>query len=157
MMLEGLSLDEETTSHLRDAHNRPIPRVQQGLLLVRRGVVTSMDISDGLVEDLGKLCKASGVGAVIRPELVPTDRFLRKAYPDDWLSLALSGGEDYELMFTAPPDLMDDVAAEMVVPVSIIGDIVTEPRGVRVVDRDGAAIPVEQGGWDHFRRPRRTP
>ena len=157
MMLEGLSLDEETASHLRDAHNRPVPRVQQGLLLVRRGVVTAMDISDGLVEDLGKLCKASGVGAVIRSDLVPADSFLRRAYPDDWLSLALSGGEDYELMFAAPPELMDSVAVEMDVPVSIIGDIVAAPRGIRIVDQNGCAVSVKQGGWDHFRRPQRTP
>jgi len=157
MMLEGLSLDEEIAYHLRNAHNRPVPRVQQGLLLVRRGVVTAMDISDGLVEDLGKLCKASGVGAVIHSDLVPADSFLRRAYPDDWLSLALSGGEDYELMFTAPPELMDSVAKEMGVPVTIIGDVVAEPREVRIVDQNGCAIPVKQGGWDHFRRSRRTP
>ena len=98
---DGASVDDETSAHLRDAHNRPTPRVSEGLALVRAGVAAAMDISDGLVDDLGKMCAASGVGAVVRAERVPTDRSLRRAYPHEYLELALTGGEDYELLFTA--------------------------------------------------------
>ena len=145
------TFDDETASHLRDAHVRPMPRVAQGMTLAEQGVVTAMDISDGLVDDLGKMCKASGVGAVIRADRVPADDILKKAYPDDWLSLALGGGEDYELLFTAPPEVMGRVAAMLGVPVSVIGDIVEGPPDVKVLDRDGSIMPIESGGWDHFR------
>ncbi len=150
------TFDDETSSHLINAHTRPMPRVAQGITLAKQGVVTAMDISDGLVDDLGKMCNVSGVGAVIRADLVPADGFLKKAYPDDWLSLALGGGEDYELLFTAPQEVMDKIAFPFTegldVPISIIGDIVEGPSEVKVLDRDGNALPVERGGWDHFRR-----
>lgn len=145
------SLDIDTPSHLGDAHNRPAPRVAEGVALARQGVACAMDISDGLVEDLGKMCKASGVGAVIYSDHVPADRFLRGAYPDDWLALALAGGEDYELLFTAPERVIERAVAALDIPVSVIGDMVEGPPEVRVLDRDGRVIPVEHGGWDHFR------
>ena len=150
MMRDELSFDEETTAHLADAHHRPVPRVGEGTLLVEYGVAAAMDVSDGLVDDLRKLCEASGVGGVVHAARVPADQFLRRAYPDDWLSLALSGGEDYELLFTAPQRVMDAVAALLEVPVSVIGEIVDEPRGVAVLDEDGSPVAVEHGGWDHF-------
>ena len=152
MLTDGLRFDEATATHLRDAHCRPVPRVHQGVVLVQQGVAAAMDISDGLVDDLGKLCVASHVGAVIRSDRVPADGFLRDAYPDDWLALALGGGEDYELLFTAPADTMDRVAPVLDVPVSVIGDIVEGLPRVEVLAPDGRAMTVEQGGWDHFRR-----
>ena len=156
MLRDGLRFNEQTADHLRNAHNRPVPRVAQGMLLVRHGVVAAIDISDGLVDDLGKLCEASGVGALIYADQVPADDFLRRSYPDDWLSMALSAGEDYELLFTAPPDLIDEVASSLDVPVAVIGEIVDEPAGVTVLDSSGKAIPVERGGWDHFRQAQRS-
>ena len=152
MFLDGLSFDDETAGHLKDAHNRPVPRVAQGRRLAARGVAAAIDISDGLVEDVGKLCKASGVGAVVRSDAVPIDEVLRRAYPDHWRSLALSGGEDYELAFTASPNIMDEVASDADVAVTVIGDIVAEPQEVRVLDQNGIPVPVERRGWDHFRR-----
>ena len=152
-MLQGeLSFDAQTSAHLANAHNRPVPRVPEGMLLVRHGVVAAIDVSDGLVDDLGKLCEASGVGARVHSDRVPADEFLRRAYPEEWLSLALSGGEDYELLFTAPPQLMGQLGALVAVPVTVIGDITDGPPGVTVLDPSGAAVPIEQGGWDHFRR-----
>ena len=144
-------LGEGTATHLRDAHNRPSPRVTEGMLLARRGVLAAIDISDGLVEDLRKLCEASGVGARVEADLVPADDSLKEAYPEDWLSLALTGGEDYELLFTAPPHVMREAASLPDVLVSVIGDVVSEPAGVTVLDWNGQAVVVGQGGWDHFR------
>ena len=152
MLIEGLGFDSETAGHLRNAHNRPVPRTPQGISLAQHGVVAAIDISDGLVEDLSKLCKASGVGAAIHADRVPADRFLREAFPDDWPELALGGGEDYELLFAAPPHVMDGVALTLDVPVSVIGDIVEGPPEVRVLDREGRVMPVERTGWDHFAR-----
>ena len=153
MLLDDLSFDDEVSAHLRNAHNRPVPRVAQGMVLARHGVAAAIDVSDGLVDDLAKLCKASGVGARVYSDRVPVDGFLKRAYPKEWLSLALSGGEDYELLFTAPHEVIEAVAPLLGVPVSVIGDIVDEPRGVAVLDKKGGrAIPVDSRGWDHFRQ-----
>ena len=153
MLQGGLRFDENTTHRLTEAHSRPTPRVAEGMVLARHGVTAAMDISDGLVADLGKLCEASDVGATLRSDLVPVHDSLKQAYPDDWLSLGLSGGEDYELLFSAPAGLMGDVAEAVEVPVTVIGDIVAGRPGVSVVDQDGAPVTVERGGWDHFSRP----
>ena len=150
MMRREADFDEETAAHLRDAHVRPTSRVAEGMLLARHEVLAAIDVSDGLIDDLGKMCQASGVGALVQSHLVPADAFLRLAYPDDWLSLALAGGEDYELLFTAPPEVLDDVASHLEVPVTVIGDIVGGPPGVRVLDERGASIQLDREGWDHF-------
>ena len=143
---------DRTAAHLRDAHNRPIPRVGQGQGLVRAGVRAAMDVSDGLVHDLGKLCAASGVGAVVHAEQAPADAFLREAYPEEWLDLALTGGEDYELLFTAPRRVMAAAAAALDVPVTVIGEIVEGEPGVTVLGADGRPRPMGAGGWEHFRQ-----
>ena len=151
MLTRGLAFDDETVAHLRNAHERPTPRVSQGAALARLGATAAIDVSDGLVEDLGKLCGASRVGATIRSDRVPADEYLRRAYPDGWLSLALSGGEDYELLFTAPSAVMNEIRSAVDVPVSVIGEVVSDGQGVTVVDQLGTPLPVETGGWDHFR------
>ena len=152
MLAKGVTVDLDTAGHLRDAHVRPVPRISEGVTLARRGVVAAMDISDGLVDDLRKLCDASAVGATVRANQVPVDDILKRAFPDAWLSLALGGGEDYELLFTAPSHIVDGVATELDVPVSVIGEIVDGPRDVRVIDSRGEVVPVQLGGWDHFAR-----
>lgn len=151
MLWQGAFANDEVVGHLRDAHNRPVPRVQAGLALARGGVVTAMDVSDGLVADLGKLCRASGVGAKVFADRVPADAFLREAYPSDWLALALGGGEDYELLFTAPPHVMKAVTTALDVPVAVVGEIVAGEPSVEVVDENGQAVPLEHSGWDHFK------
>ena len=152
MLADGLSFDRETADHLREAHNRPSPRVDQGAVLARHGVAAAIDVSDGFLDDLRKLCEASEVGAQIRSDWAPADDFLRRAFPDDWLTKALSGGEDYELLFTAPASVLETVMPKMGVPVSVIGDIVEGPPNVRVQDGDGNTVEIENGGWDHLRR-----
>ena len=136
---------------LKDAHNRPVPRVSEGEALARLGVRCAMDISDGLVDDLGKLCRASAVGAKIHAASIPADDRLKAAYPASWLSLALGGGEDYELLFTAPADVMQSVASAIATPITVIGEVVNVGQGVTVLDADGAPLDFGSGGWDHFR------
>jgi thiamine-monophosphate kinase len=148
-----LRIAAETVAHLEAAHNTPVPRVPEGLDLVALGITTAMDVSDGLVDDLGKICAASGVGAVIHSDRLPADRYLREAFPDDWRELALGGGEDYELLFTGPPELVRRCAESLKAPVSIIGEIVQGPA-VRVLDGRGQELEVRSGGWDHLARRR---
>lgn len=150
MLVEGLDFSKDVADHLASAHNHPIPRVKEGWELVRAGVKAAIDISDGLIDDLGKLCEASGVGASVTAGRIPVDGHLKRAYPDEWLELALSGGEEYELLFTAPQDVMERTVTTLEVPVSVIGEIVADPLGVEVFDASGDVITVEQGGWNHF-------
>ena len=152
MLLDGLRFDGATAKHLMNAHHRPMPRVTEGMALLDAGVLAAIDISDGLVDDLGKICRASGVGATIRSESVPVDQVLRGAYSDDWLDMALGGGEDYELLFTAPSAVIHEVASMLHVRVSVIGDVVEGQPVVIVMDEQGEPIPARRDGWDHLLR-----
>ena len=136
---------------LMNAHNRPMPRVPEGEVLARAGVRCAMDISDGLVDDLGKLCRASEVGARINATDIPADDRLKATYPSSWLKLALGGGEDYELLFTAPPEVMQSATVTLESPVTVIGEVVEVGQGVNVLDEDGIPMMIGSGGWDHFR------
>ncbi len=141
---------ENSTKRLRAAHFRPEPRLVAGQALARAGIRAAMDISDGLVGDLTKLCDASGVGAVVRQRDVPVSDALRSRFPDRWSSLALTGGEDYELLFTGREETVREAAETIDVRVTVIGEIVEASRGVSVLDADGDVIDAERGGWDHF-------
>lgn len=150
-VLNDLTSDE--FSELVRMHYRPAPRVQEAKALVESGVVCAMDVSDGLIADLEKICAASEVGASLNASSIPMPSALKAAYPEEALSLALSGGEDYELLFTAPFDLMDRIMARHRGMVTHIGSIVSEPDdGERVVVLDtlGEPIDIKKKGWDHL-------
>ena len=149
-------IDADVVAYLVGAHNRPRPRVVEGVALADVGVRCAMDVSDGLVDDLGKLCRASGVGARVYAARVAADARLKAAFPGEWLGLALGGGEDYELLFVAPPGVMRR-AVGVVSPPPVVVGVITEyadggsgPR-VAVVDGRGKAMDLASGGWDHFR------
>jgi thiamine-monophosphate kinase len=157
LMLDHTSMPAEAAEHLRQAHRRPQPAVAQGRILVEAGVRTAMDISDGLADDLSKLSKASGVAARIFAQQVPVHPLLRLAFPDQCLDLALGGGEDYLLLFTAPPDLMAQVMPRLPQGAAVIGEITSGPPGqVIIVDASGVARPANPSGWDHFTGDRQS-
>ncbi|MBT4515039.1 MAG: hypothetical protein HOC77_08130, partial [Chloroflexi bacterium] len=136
---------------LRHAHFKPIPRMAAGVALVTQGVQTGMDVSDGIADDLGKMCKASGLAARIRMPAIPVSDELKECFPDDYPAIALAGGEDYELLFTAPEAVMAAIAPSLDVPVSVIGEVVEgEPGSVTVTDERGRPIKLTDGGWDHL-------
>jgi thiamine-monophosphate kinase len=108
-----------------------------------------MDISDGLLDDLGKLCRASNVGATLDASAIPVDQAVQSAYPDESLALALSGGEDYQLLFAAPSESVQRVADLTNVQITIIGTI-ADGAGVTILDKDGKPLDIMTGGWDHF-------
>ncbi|MDA1227219.1 MAG: thiamine-phosphate kinase [Chloroflexi bacterium] len=142
--------DALASRHLRDAHNRPVPQVKAGLLMAEHGVTTAMDVSDGLLNDLTKICTASNVSAMLNAGSIPADDILKAAFPDDWLNLALGGGEDYELLFTAPADVMHGLRSALDVPMSVIGEVVAGEGSVNILDDNGSPMAVPRGGWDHF-------
>jgi thiamine-monophosphate kinase len=146
-------LDAGHRGFLADRYRLPRPRLELGRRLV--GIAHAMmDISDGLVGDLGHICETSGVGAVVEAHRLPLSPAARAAIAVDASLLAapLAGGDDYELLFTAPADAVDAIARiarETMVPVSSIGNV--EPgSGVRVIDERGAPIAVAGGGYRHF-------
>ena len=153
-LLQNGALKDDRYGRLIDAHLRPQPRVAVGRTLSETRVSAAMDISDGLVADLTKLCDASSVGAEIDASSVPVDPALKSAFPDDWLELALGGGEDYELLFTARPEAVERIATEVDVPVTVVGRTVAAAEGVKIFDASGAPLSVDLTGWDHFKAGR---
>jgi thiamine-monophosphate kinase len=137
---------------LQQAHLRPMPRISEGQALLHHNVKAAIDISDGLVADLSHVCKASGVDARINENMVPLHPALKAAFKKNAMKLALSGGEDYELLFTAPPQIVEQVKQDLTCPVTVIGEI-TRGKSCRVhlVDASGDIVSLQQTGWDHFR------
>jgi len=151
MLEKGLKFDEQTTALLKQAHLRPTPRIEEGSLLVAHGVKAAIDISDGLVADLGHIGEMSGVAAVIHEGQLPVHSLLKAAFPEQYIGLALSGGEDYELVFTAPANVIAEVQRVAQCPVTVVGDIVEgKPGQVTVLDANGSEVTSQKKGWDHF-------
>ena len=146
-----LAGDVPDQSELIRQHRRPCPHVAAGKALAAAGVRSAMDVSDGLADDLGKLCFASSVSAAIYANDVPVLPTLKATFPDDWLDLALYGGEDYVLLFTAPADIMDVAMNRLPPGGAVIGEVKNgEPGSVAVLDEHGAPRLRAAAGWDHF-------
>jgi thiamine-monophosphate kinase len=150
MLLLGLTFPPDIEAELQTAFCRPRPRVREGQQLVELGVTTGMDISDGLVADLNHICRASRVGARIEAASVPVPPSLTAAFADGATGLALTGGEDYELLFTADAARLERVRETLDCPVTIIGEITAAPAEVIVVNRQGGPVELPGAGWDHF-------
>lgn len=135
------------------AHLNPQPQCALGSFLAKRRLATSaIDVSDGLSSDLIRLCDASGVGARVFAERIPSPAPFDRWPPRRMLSLALNGGEDYSLLFTASP------AAVRKLPSSFRGvklhqiGMITSVLSRTLVDRAGNEEPILACGWDHFRQ-----
>ena len=142
----------EAVDYLKGAHRRPEPCVSQGRILSENGVRTAMDVSDGLVDDLSKLCHASGVAARVDADNIPLHPALQEVFPDTYMDLALGGGEDYQLLFTASRELTGRVLPLLPSTASVIGEIVEGEVGqVLAVDsKTGKRLNPGRRGWDHF-------
>jgi thiamine-monophosphate kinase len=152
------ALSEPWGRELSEALARPVARVGEAEILARTGATAMMDLSDGLAIDLPRLCRASGVGARVGLGKVPVAGALElgaDALGVEALPLALSGGEDYELVATMPRDAVETARAGLFeafgTKLSDVGEIV-EGSGVDAVRDDGSTSPLEPAGWDHFGR-----
>jgi thiamine-monophosphate kinase len=132
--------------------DEPEPRVELGERL--RGIASAaIDVSDGFAQDLGHVLERSGVGAIVEYELLPRSVDVRKIQ-DGTLEarLVLCGGDDYELVFTAPQASRGEVAAlasDLSLALTRVGSIQSgEPR-LQVIDRQGRPVAVGRG-FDHF-------
>ena len=152
LLLEsGAELDTPARQALALAHRRPVARTDASAVLRRVGVRCAMDLSDGLAADLPKLAKASGVAARVEIEKVPVADALRSEFRPDALRLALGGGEDYELLFAGPPDIVDAALAE--IPGSAaIGETTAGTAGkITLVTGRGEPLSFGMEGWEHLR------
>jgi thiamine-monophosphate kinase len=124
-------------------HFYPEPRVEVGQFLREKKLASAMiDISDGLSTDLGHICEESGTGAVVYAEALPATG------GKDGLTLALHGGDEYELLFTAHPErrIPKQIAG---VPITRIGEILSRKQ-MRLATADGKTRPLKPAGWEHF-------
>jgi thiamine-monophosphate kinase len=139
----------DPTGYLRDRYRLPQPRV--GLELA--GVASAgMDVSDGLVQDLGHLCRASELAAEIMADHVPLSDAARAA-GSDWLETCLTGGDDYELLLAVPPgrsDTLRAAAARRGIPLTRIGHFHSGPAEVMVRQASGEPLALTKRGWSHF-------
>jgi thiamine-monophosphate kinase len=153
LLLEGAA-DTESARRLIEAHTRPKPPVAVGPAGVEAGLRCAIDVSDGLAQDLGHVCEASGLGAVVQAAALPISAALTETFPDDALALAAAGGEDYELVLVGPPDALERVRRRIDVPLTVIGEMVEDAEGrVRFLDEAGRELALARAGWDHFSGP----
>ncbi|MBA7469401.1 Thiamine-monophosphate kinase [subsurface metagenome] len=151
MLTRKLRFDPEATACLEEAFLRPYPRIAEGQLLVAQGITTAIDISDGLISDLNHICKASQVSARIEIERVPILPAVKASFGDRAQELALSGGEDYELLFTGSAETIEKVKATVSCPVTVIGEItVDKTNKTTIVDKRGNPVKIDKTGWEHF-------
>ena len=132
------------------SHLFPTPRTAVGRWLGQHRIASAMiDVSDGLSTDLNHLCEESGVGAVVFKEYIPLPCERRSA---DLLAKALSGGEDYELLFTVSRSKARRLASRIEgVPIHQIGSITPPTDGLIMIGEDGQRRKLIPSGWDHFR------
>jgi thiamine-monophosphate kinase len=139
----------DPTGHLLSRYRLPRPRVGMAIA----GVASAgMDVSDGLVQDLGHICRASHVAADIDAARVPLSDAARAAGPE-WLATCLTGGDDYELLLAVPPAreaALHEAARAAGVRVTRIGAFRRGTPGVMVSGTDGKPMALERGGWSHF-------
>jgi thiamine-monophosphate kinase len=139
----------DPTGWLAGRYRLPVPRMK----VARYDVVSAaMDISDGLVQDIGHLCRASGCAAQIMSMLVPRSDAARAA-GEDFLTLCLTGGDDYELALAVPPAAVSAFAAHaesLGVAVTRIGRFLAGPPEVTVIGAGGTPLALPRGGWSHF-------
>ncbi len=152
MLKKKLDFAPEEYDLLRQAYLKPLPRVREGQMLLHCGVRTAIDISDGLMADLRHICESSGVSTIVQESWLPVHPVLKQRFPSDASAMVLAGGEDYELLFTASSEVISRVKANLLCPVTVIGEVKDgEPGKVELVNATGRTLICEHHGWEHFR------
>jgi thiamine-monophosphate kinase len=151
--LDEVKLDADAYALAAPRLHAPTPRVALGRLLAEGGLAhAALDISDGLVGDLGHILAASRVGAVLNVDALPAGPVLARRPPDLRRRFSAAGGDDYELCFTAPAARREAIVAagkQCGTAVTRVGRI-EAAAGLRLVDGDGAPLNMQLHGWDHF-------
>ena len=146
----GAGLRRLDVAWLRDRYDLPQPRLDLGQRIA--GLVTaSMDVSDGLLQDLGHICHASHLAAQVHlPQIPLSSAFIQAGFT---VAQAVGFGDDYEILFTAPPDhapALHAAAAQSQVDITRIGRMMAG-QGLTCLDGAGQTVPIAHHGWQHFR------
>ncbi len=141
-------------SRLIERHMHPQPRIDAGRAALEAGIRCAIDISDGLVQDLGHICVASSVGAELHLDRVPLDGDLVAVFGDDAVAMAATGGEDYELIVVGAGDAVARASAALGTSLTIVGCIVSGAPLVRLLDESGGEVTLPSTGWDHLKKDR---
>ncbi len=155
LALRELQAGGTPSPEVADRHHHPQARAALGRALAEQGLASAMiDVSDGLLADLGHVLRASGVGAALRALSLPLSPRLRRrlaSSPQD-LALALQGGEDYELLFCSSRSNEEKIrrlSAALELPLTVVGEIRAEPD-LEILDLDEAGVMLTGYGFDHF-------
>ena len=150
-LTKNIQFDTEARAVFKKAFLYPQPRLSEGQLLLKHGVKTAIDLSDGLLSDLGHILRASHVSARIEVERLPIHPAVKANFYNRALELATSGGEDYELLFTGSAEAIDKIRAEATCPITVIGEILAGKAGeIDLVKSDGRPFKPRKAGWEHF-------
>ncbi|MGF1474757.1 MAG: thiamine-phosphate kinase [Geminicoccaceae bacterium] len=148
LLQKNLALGENAKAYAIDRYRSPQPKTELGRALA--GVATAMiDVSDGLVQDAGHLASASGVALVIHGPAIPLWPGFRQV--PEMVELALTGGDDYQLLFTAPADAtstLAEIGVRLDETLSCIGEV-EAGSGVRVLSAEGEDLTPTRRGWNH--------
>ncbi len=157
MALHLLQNGRSPDSFLIDRHINPQARTFLGAALAAAHVPSAMiDLSDGLLADLGHILECSAAGALVEETLLPLSPSFRIEHEKapELIRLALAGGEDYELLFTVPPakeDLLTGISQTTALPLTRVGRITGENLKLEVRDANGVLYTPSRGGFNHFR------
>jgi thiamine-monophosphate kinase len=151
--LNEVAIDDASLEQAAERMHAPTPRVALGSALARQRLAhAALDISDGLVGDIGHILAASRVGATLEVDKLPAGPMLARQDLALRRRFTAAGGDDYELCFTAPPAQRGAILKagdDTGTPVTRVGRIEEMP-GLRLVDADGAPLDLGLRGWDHF-------
>ncbi|HXV84355.1 MAG TPA: thiamine-phosphate kinase [Candidatus Binatia bacterium] len=149
-------LTDPKAKFLLSRHHFPTPRFHTGATLAKEKLARAMiDISDGLLQDLGHICKASRVGAIIAAEKLPLSAAYRSLAGPQGIGHALAGGEDYELLFCARRSdraHVERLRGRFDVPITRIGTCVPPRDGIKILNPKGQPMAFHAGGHDHFKQ-----
>lgn len=157
ILKKEISSPESIKNHFIKIHNEPKPLIETGMAIAASGFANAMiDVSDGLLSDLGHICKESGVGALLFRSKIPLSselKLLASRVKFNPLDLALSGGEDYILLLTVPEANIKDFEIvckdKGLLPLYLIGEI-KEEKGIRMVNDNGSIEEISMRGFNHF-------
>lgn len=148
---EEIEVTPNVGDRLKDAHNRPVPRVKEGQVLLEAGVRAAMDLSDGLMSDLPKMCWMSRLGARVSVGELPISADVKSVFGAGATALALAAGEDYELLVAGSREALEGASEAMTTPITVIGEMVEGDSGmVILLDENGVPIGAPKSGWEHF-------
>lgn len=151
MLKNNLAFRSKISTYLRKAFLHPVPRIEEGRLLVKNGITTAIDTSDGLLADLQHICEASGVGAKVITDLIPINDMVKANFKGKALELGLGGGEDYELLFTGNAKTIAKIKLAAKCPVTVIGEITRDKPGkIELYNANGNPVKIDRTGWTHF-------